>query len=180
MEQSRKDQLDDIYRKHAKSLYYYLTRLSGSTTAAEDLVQETFYKATVSLSFYEEEEIKSWLFKVARHAYLDKWRKQQRWKWVPFIESVHGYETMLSPYEQPDNYIVNRESLDEMNSLYAMLPESYRTILILREEEALSYEELASVLEINMNQVKVNLHRARKRLHELAQQTYAKERDERG
>ncbi|WP_261178584.1 sigma factor [Anaerobacillus sp. CMMVII] len=64
MKRSRKDKLDEIYREHAKSLYYYLYRLSGSSHIAEDLVQETFYKATISLSFYQDYEVEAGCLKL--------------------------------------------------------------------------------------------------------------------
>ena len=123
MDNNKKEKLEEIYLKHAKSLYYYLYRLSGSSTTAEDLVQETFYKATISLAFYQDYEVKSWLFKVARHAYLDEWRKRKRWEWVPFIEAIHKRSDMLSPYEQPENYVTSKESEDEMLHLMIQLNE---------------------------------------------------------
>ncbi|OIJ15262.1 RNA polymerase [Anaerobacillus arseniciselenatis] len=168
MDKNKKEKLDEIYRKHAKSLYYFLYRLSGSSTTAEDLVQETFYKATISLSFYEDYEVRSWLFKVARHAYLDEWRKRKRWEWVPFIDAIHKQSDLLSPYEQPEDYVTAKESEDDMIQLMKKLNETYRTIIYLREDEQLSYQEIAAVLDMNENQVKVTLHRARNRLHEFA------------
>ncbi|MCW3491651.1 sigma-70 family RNA polymerase sigma factor [Dethiobacter alkaliphilus] len=173
-----KDKLEDVYRKHAKSLYNYLLRLSGSSFVAEDLLQETFCKATISLSFYQEIEIQSWLYKVARHAYLDEWRKRKRWQWVPFREALYRNSEMISPYEDPENYVITKENEDNIAKLYSVLPEAYRTILYLREEDGLSYVELASVLEMNENQVKVTLHRARKRRIELAKRYLHKERNE--
>ena len=176
MDNQRKAKLEDVYRKHSKSLYHYLLRLTGSPSVAEDLVQETFYKATLSLTFYQDQEVRSWLFKVARHTYLDAWRKRKRWEWVPFIEIIHNHEDMTSPYEQPEDYLVSKESGEDFTRLFKQLTETYRTILYLRDEEGLSYKELSEALEMNENQVKVTLHRARKRLHQLASRHHEKER----
>ncbi|MBB5172015.1 sigma-70 family RNA polymerase sigma factor [Texcoconibacillus texcoconensis] len=178
MKNTRKQQIEDIYKQHAKSLYQYLYQLSGSSTTGEDLVQETFYKATISLSFYHDHEIRSWLFKVARHAYLDEWRKRKRWDWVPFIETIHKGRDMLSPYEEPEGYVTSLESETELTGLLKQLKETYRTILHLREKEGLTYKEIATILEMNENQVKVTLHRARNRLHVLAKRQHIHERDE--
>lgn len=178
MDNKRKEKLDDIYRRHAKALYYYLYRLSGSSTTAEDLVQETFYKATISMSFYKDYQVRSWLFKVTRHTYLDEWRKRKRWEWVPFIETIHKRSDMLSPYEQPEDFVTNKESESDLIQLLKQLNEMYRTILYLRENEGLSYQEIAEVLDMNENQVKVTLHRARNRLQELAKKQRSYERNE--
>lgn len=174
MDNERKEKLHDVYQRHAKMLYLYLLNLTGSPTVAEDLVQETFYKATLSLAFYHDQEVKSWLFKVARHTYLDQWRKRKRWEWVPFIEVLYKGEEMLSPFEQPEDYVISKESEKDLLNLNKQLPETYRTILYLREDEGLSYKELSEALEMNENQVKVTLHRARQRLHQLANKSHRK------
>jgi RNA polymerase sigma factor (SigM family) len=161
----RNEKLDDIYRHYAEALYYYLLRLSGSPSLAEELVQETFYRATVSLTFYKHEEVKPWLYKVARNTYLDEWRKRQRWKWVPFFEK----DEMTSPYGVPEVNVVNKENSEELNELLNLLPENYRTIIYLREMADFSYEEIRDAMELTESGVKVTLHRARKKLQQLSE-----------
>lgn len=164
MSKKRNEKLDDIYRRYAEVLYYYLVRLSGSPSLAEELVQETFYRATLSLTFYQEEEVRPWLYKVARNAYLDEWRKRQRWKWVPFFER----DDMISPYGSPESEIIEQENRLEVTELLELLPENYRTILYLREFAEFSYEEIQVSMDMTESQVKVNLHRARKKLKQLS------------
>ncbi|RFB17278.1 sigma-70 family RNA polymerase sigma factor [Bacillus sp. HNG] len=165
MSKERNEKLDDIYRRYAEPLFYYLLRMSGSSTLAEELVQETFFRATVSLSFYKYEDVKPWLFKVARNTYLDEWRKRQRWKWVPFYDKGD----MKSPYGIPEDEMVSKENLDELTDLLDLLPENYRTIIYLREFAEFSYEEIQEAMEMTESQVKVTLHRARKRLQTLVE-----------
>lgn len=168
MKKDRKDELETIYLIFAKPLYFYLLKLTGSAIKAEELVQETFYRATLSLDLYEDEQVKSWLFKVARHAYMDEWRKRQRWKWVPFYDYLANTPDFESPYGVPEEELVVREIAKDVNDIMKMLPESYRSILYLREYEQFSYEELSETLELSLNQVKVNLHRARQRFKQLS------------
>jgi RNA polymerase sigma-70 factor (ECF subfamily) len=165
LDEKRYNKLEDIYRKYAGGLYYYLLRLSGSPTLAEELVQETFYRATVSLSLFKHQEVKPWLFKIARNTYIDEWRKRQRWKWVPFFEK----EEMISPYGIPEAEIVKKESKQELENLLDLLPENYRTILYFREYEDFTYQEIQEAMELTESQVKVTLFRARKKLKELAE-----------
>ncbi|MFS0862986.1 sigma-70 family RNA polymerase sigma factor [Fredinandcohnia sp. 179-A 10B2 NHS] len=163
MSKERNEKLDDIYRRYAESLYYYLLRMSGSPNLAEELVQETFYRATVSLAFYKYEDVKPWLFRVARNTYLDEWRKRQRWKWVPFYEKGE----MVSPYGVPEDVMVEKETSTELADILDLLPENYRTILYLREMAEFTYEEIEQAMELTDSQVKVTLHRARKKLQAL-------------
>ena len=156
--------LEDIYRKYAEGLYYYLLQLSGSSGVAEELVQETFYRATISLSKYKQQEVKAWLFKIARNVYIDEWRKRQRWKWVPFIER----EEMKSPYGIPEEEIIIKENQQELKELMGLLPENYRTILYFREYEGFSYADIQEAMDITEAQVKVLLYRARKKLKQLS------------
>ena len=164
---NEKIKLDDIYRKYSKQLYYFLLQLSGSPYTAEDLVQETFLKATISLQFYKEEQVKAWLFKVARHAYLDLWRKNKRWDWIPFSDRIIQKKEMYSPYGLPEDEAITQELQKDMQKAFAYLPENYRTIIYMREVEGLTYEELAEVMDLNINQVKIILFRARQRLKDL-------------
>lgn len=169
MDFGRRNELEQLYKKYTKPLYYFLLKLSGSHQLAEDLTQETFVRATVSLSFYEQEDVKAWLFKVARNAYLDEWRRRQRRKWVPFADYLFGADEIVSPYGLPEDEAIKAEVAEDLQQLMAYLPEQYRTILYLREIEQFSYGEIQEALELSENQVKVTLHRARKRLSQLAE-----------
>lgn len=170
MPRRRNNTLDDLYRRYAKQLYFYLLKMSGQQELAEDLVQETFYRATVTLSVKEITDARAWLFKVARHAYLDEWRKRQRWQWLPFIEEILPKNELVSPDGLPEKQLAEQETAADLETLMAFLPENYRTILYLREYEQFTYLELQETLELTDSQVKVTLHRARRRLKQLAEQ----------
>ena len=100
--QNKRNQLRNLYKQYARPLYFYLLKLSGSKQLAEDLTQETFVRATISLHTYENEEARAWLFKVARNAYLDEWRKQQRWRTIPILSAFTTKKEMISPYGIPE------------------------------------------------------------------------------
>lgn len=162
--------LEDLYSRYARPLYFYLLKLSGSSQLAEDLTQETFVRATISLHTYDGEDARAWLFQVARNAYLDEWRKQSRRKVVPILSFFSSKEEMLSPYGIPEDDLLQREQKRELEDLLQFLPEQYRSILYLREYENFSYQEIMQALQLSEDQVKVTLHRARKRLASLAKQ----------
>lgn len=165
----KNQQLENLFRLYAKPLYYYLWKMSGSHHAAEDLTQETFVRATIALDTYDGEEARAWLFKVARNIYIDEWRKRKRRKTIPLIKLFYADDEMISPYGLPEEEILSKELTGDLKELLSFLPEHYRAILYLREVEQFSYEEIQVTLELTENQVKVNLHRARKKLAEIAE-----------
>ncbi|MEK3890275.1 sigma-70 family RNA polymerase sigma factor [Bacillus sp. FSL K6-3431] len=169
MNKKRNDDLETIYVAFAEPLYFYLLKLTGSHIMAEELVQETFYRATLSLELYENSQVKSWLFKVARHTYMDEWRKRQRWKWVPFYDYLSNSTDFESPYGVPEEALAEKEMKIEIVDIMKLLPENYRTLIYLREYEQFSYEEISETMDISLNQVKVSLHRARQRFKRLAE-----------
>lgn len=165
---NQKPQLEDLYKRYAKPLFYYLLKLCGSKQLAEDLTQETFVRATINLHKYEGGEARAWLFKVARNAYIDEWRKQKRKQSFLKLALFIAKEEMISPYGIPEDSLLNQELNQQLEDLFNYLPEQYRSILYLREVEQFSYKEIMDTLKMTEEQVKVTLHRARKRLASLA------------
>ncbi|MEH7255276.1 sigma-70 family RNA polymerase sigma factor [Neobacillus niacini] len=167
--QNQRHQLENLYKQYARPLYFYLLKLCGSTQLAEDLTQEAFVRATVYLHTYEEEEARAWLFKVARNAYLDEWRKQQRLRTIPLLSIFSSKKEMISPYGLPEESLLTQERNQQLDELLKYLPEQYRSIIYLREYELFSYKEISDALQLTKDQVKITLHRARKRLASLAE-----------
>ncbi|MFC5604561.1 sigma-70 family RNA polymerase sigma factor [Sporosarcina koreensis] len=162
-------QLESLYKQYARPLYHYLLKLCGSKQLAEDLTQEAFVRATIFLHTYDEEEARAWLFKVGRNAYLDEWRKRQRRLSFPFISAISSKKEMISPYGIPEESLLTQERNQQLEELLKYLPEQYRSIIYLREYEEFSYKEISDTLQLTTDQVKITLHRARKRLASLAE-----------
>ena len=115
--------LDALYRKHAKMLYFYLYNMCGSEALAEDLVQETFLRATIALHTYESEHAKAWLLRVARNIYLDEWRKQQRRRNNPIYQRWLKPKDMISPYGVLEEEYTNKEQMYLIQNILVALPE---------------------------------------------------------
>lgn len=166
----KNQQLEELFKLYSKPLYYFLWKLSGSSHLAEDLTQETFVRATISLHTYQGEQARAWLFKVARNIYIDEWRKRKRRESIPLVNRFKPAEEMISPYGLPEDTALAQEQRDDLNMLFDYLPEHYRTILYLREAAEFSYSEIATAMDLSVDQVKVMLHRSRKKLETIAQQ----------
>lgn len=166
--QNKRKQLENLYKQYTRPLYFYLLKLSGSKQLAEDLTQETFVRAIIYMHTYEDEEARAWLFKVARNAYLDEWRKQQRRRTIPLFAALLSKKEMISPYGIPEESLLTQEQNEQLEDYLDYLPEHYRSIIYLREYEQFSYKEISESLQLTQDQVKVTLYRARKRLADLA------------
>lgn len=152
--------LEEVYQRYRGPVQQYLYRLCGSADLSEELAQETFIKAcTGLLSFRGDCSVATWLFRIARNAYLDSLRR-------PNPARIDTDELLAIPdsgsYGNPAQRYAASEERDLIALALAQLPEKQRTILLLRDAEELAYAEIADVLEISMAAVKINLFRARK------------------
>ncbi len=125
---------------------------------AEDVLQNVFEK-----SFEKEQELKShpnlsgWLVKSLKNEVLMHFRKSNR------LESLEGLEEIQLEESVSED---SKDSVTKVMSLLKGLPLKQQEVFQLREVEGLSYDEIAGHLEISLEQVKINLHRARKSIRE--------------
>jgi RNA polymerase sigma-70 factor, ECF subfamily len=146
---------EQIYRRYARDLYRFALYLSGDQAHAEDLVSETFVRCWASPEPIREATVKSYLFTIARNLYI---RERTR----------HSRHTELSPH-LPDSGSIQqslegRERLGYALQAFQQLPEADRSALLMRANDQLSYEQIASALGLSLTAVKVKIHRARQKL----------------
>jgi len=126
---------------------------------AEDATQEAFIKLWNNRDKIDPERIKPWLMKVTRNGCLDRLRRRR--DNVEFDE-VH----MAGNSSGPMQGAATTETAVWLKRAIAGLKEPYRSLVVLRDVNQHSYEEVAGMLELNLGQVKTYLHRARKQLRE--------------
>lgn len=154
--------IEKIYKLYINDVYRYLYSLSRSHHVAEDLVQETFYRAYLYLEDYENQNVKSWLFKVAYHTFVDYIRKEKR---VSFVgESL--LET-LQASDSTEEYVVAKNSYEKLIGFIHTLPIMEAQCILLCDVHQLTYEEGASVLDIKLNTYRSHVFRGRKKLQKL-------------
>ena len=151
-------ELDQAYREHVNDLYRYLYSLSKDHFIAEDLVQEAFYRAYLHLEDYEISNIRAWLFKVAYHAFIDFQRKNKR---LVIQEQLEERDSLK---ETPEKRLLEKESFQLLLNDIHSLKEQERHVLLLCDLHQLTYNEAAGILEMNINTLKSNLHRGRKKV----------------
>jgi len=138
-------------------------RLCGDTQLAEDAAQETFIRAWVRLpEFQSRAPFSHWLYRIAVNTALDTLREKPQ-------ESLDddGYTGQIAgKTPDPEAALIEREQADTVQNAVKALPEAARTVLVLREYGGLSYDEIASTLDIPTGTVMSRLNYARTRLRE--------------
>lgn len=144
-------------------LFRFAFRLLGSSEEAKDVVQEVFIKVWSGRDQMEQiQNMEAWCMRITRNLSLDKLRSRQRKSTDTMEEAADVRHEGLTPLEATEI----SESMVRINQLIAALPEKQRQVIHLRDVEGYSYNEICEILELDMNQVKVNLFRARNAVRE--------------
>lgn len=170
-------QVDDALLDHLDALYGYALVLTHSRTEAEDLVQETCLRAIrASAQLQPQSHLKSWLFTILRNLFLNQIRKGRTRSEVIQIDAEETSEAAWQDERADDPYarLVKQVERKQVQAALASLPDVYREVLVLREFEGLSYQEMAQVLECPAGTVMSRLGRARERLKSALEQLTTK------
>jgi RNA polymerase sigma factor (sigma-70 family) len=155
---------ETIVDRYQGRLLGFCRQMLGSTEDAEDVLQEVFVNAYRAMLADEREiNLRPWLYRIARNRCLNQLRKpsadaQESMDMVPEVEAAGTAEK-----------VHNREEFRQIISDVNKLPETQRSALLLREMDALSYEEIAGAMETTVPSVKSLLVRARISLAEASQ-----------
>jgi len=150
--------------EHSALLAFLRRRLRDEDTA-EDLLQETFVRAIRSGQVERAEELRPYLFTIAQNLLADHWRRHFRV--VPRRAEVDadGLERVADERsESPEEEAARRGIVRRVSEATAALPDRYRRAFRLAAIEQRSYREIAELTGWSLDQVRVNVHRARRRL----------------
>lgn len=153
-------ELIDRYERKILAFIYHMLKSANLEMLAEDLCQETFYKAFRSLQTFREVEasFSTWLYTIARNTVLSELRKQRAGS-VSLEES--GYVPHAPQESTPEQSVLRNEKVMLVRDAINNLPEKQRSALILREYDQLDYQEIANILGQTVSAVKSLLFRAR-------------------
>lgn len=160
---------EDLVTEHEKGVYAIAQRMTGNAEDAADMTQETFIKAYNSLSsFRGDSKFSVWLYRIATNVCLDFLRSRSRKPTVSLsVEDDDGEETQMDIADEsqsPEQLLERGLTRDAVRRGLKSLSPEYRQILLLREIQGLSYEEIAEALALEVGTVKSRIFRARKRL----------------
>jgi RNA polymerase sigma-70 factor (ECF subfamily) len=146
---------EELYSKQFDCVYRYALALTGRHSLAEEITQEAFTRLLNNGSYIKRiERPAAWLMRVARNLAMESFRDQARDRLRP--------EGMIPM--NPEQLFFTNEIQQRVLSAVRLLSETQRDFLSLREYGGLSYEEIADVMGTSIDQVKVQLFRARRNL----------------
>ena len=171
-----------IHDTYAPRIRHYLEKLAGSEEA-DDLTQETFARVSRSLkNFRGQSSLWTWLYKIATNAAIDRNRKN---KLTPHdiglnvVEEMADKNIWTGEIVALENHVIRKEMNSCIRDVVFKLPETYRTVIVLSEFEGLKNEDIAIILGLKLEAVKIRLHRARLKLKEELSKQCILYRDER-
>lgn len=144
-------------------LFRFAFRLLGNSDEAKDVVQDVFIKLWNGRDqLTEVENMEAWCMRITRNLSLDHIRIRQRRSTDSISQGLEIHQDGLTPHEKTEM----QENMQQIDQMIAALPEKQRQVIHLRDIEGYSYNEICQILELDMNQVKVNLFRARSAVRE--------------
>ncbi|HIE50637.1 MAG TPA: sigma-70 family RNA polymerase sigma factor [Armatimonadetes bacterium] len=168
---------DALVRRYQRPIYNLAYRLTSDPEEANDLAQEIFLRVYERLhTFQPEAAFRPWLYRVATNWCLNA-LKRRRPPTVS-LETGGGIEGEERPLELPDlvedpaRLAERRELQERVQQAILTLPPKYRIVMLLRYAQGLSYEEIATALEMPLGTVKIHLHRAKAHLKERLRDLY--------
>lgn len=151
------DQLEQLYRDHSDRVYRYIFLLVRHKETAEDLTQETFYKAYKNLnSFNHQSSVSTWLLKIARNDTYDHFRRK---KIIQFF-SFENDDDFASDKSTPEDIAEQKEQASQLHNALDLLKRDYREVLLLRKVNECSIKETAYILGWTEAKVKTKMARA--------------------
>lgn len=157
--------LDELFSSKMTIIYKYLIKIGCSHNDAEDIVQDTLFKALIHLEAIDSAKIASWLFKVALNRYYDLCRKNKKQPLASLeIESI--LNNMPAADYLPENHILDNEKREQVSRVLNNLSPIYKNLLVLTYVVGLSYRETAEVLDIKEHTVKTYICRAKQKFRD--------------
>ena len=169
---------EELVRRHMHRVYSIAYRVVSHKEEAEDIAQEVFVKVFHGLKKFEQQSsFSSWLYRIATNSALDALDKTKRHsKNVAPLTSRNNMKKEeeddalnlpASSVEGPEEKVIQRELRDCINRVLRKLDREQARLLVMRDFEDLSYDEIARVLQLGLSAVKMRIHRSRLAFQEM-------------
>ena len=151
-------------------IFRLVLQVIHSREDAEDIVQESFVKAYLSLNTFKgQSSFYTWLYRIAYNMAIDYQRRSSRRGGAPVeLDEVHQTVTPADPgnIDGPQDMLVRKEQAARISKVMGELSEDHRVVITLREIDGLSYDEIAEVTGVSKGTVMSRLHYARKKMQD--------------
>lgn len=151
-----------LYTQYFRGVYRFVLSLCANADLAEEITQETFFKAMSNLKdFRGQSELQTWLCRIAKNQYIDHCRKQK---------NILGMKPeLVSPsamQDDPENAVCRNESLAHIHRYLHQMSEPYREVFMLRVFAELSHAQIASLFSKSEAWARTTFYRAKVQLQE--------------
>ena len=148
--------IEYLYKKYFKDIYLYVKAISKSDDIAEEITQETFFKALKSIhGFRGDCDIRIWLTQIAKNTYLTYCEKNNR------IADIEPDTSIPDGYISIEEDIIRREDAKSANEILAHMEEPYQKVFRLRFFSELSFRDIGNLYGKTESWARVTYHRAR-------------------
>ncbi len=167
---------EQLVQRHMNRVYTIVYRVVNNKEEAEDITQEVFVKVFNGLrKFDQKSAFSTWLYRIATNSALDAFDKIKKHSKNTSTVSTHADEEeavevltlQASPLPGPEENVVQSELRECIHRVLKNLDLDHRRVLLLRDFEDLSYDEIADVLQAKLSAVKMRIHRARLAIQEI-------------
>ncbi|UCD63970.1 MAG: RNA polymerase sigma factor [Candidatus Zixiibacteriota bacterium] len=183
---TRDSDFNRIFSEHHKPVYNYVLRMVKEQSVAEELTQDVFVKIYGALAdFRGDSEISTWIYRIATNACLDYFRSRPHKKSekTDLLSSEDLLKSTLPEDRQEvpaaEEELISAEMSSCVRGYIDDLPEEYRAVILLHDLQGFTNQEIAGITGATLENVKIRLHRARRKMKEVFSCKCSFYRDER-
>lgn len=149
-----------LYHKYKDPIFSYIYHLSGNRTISEEICQDVFFKVYLNINKFEgRSSFKTWLFKIAKNTCIDFFRRNS--KEILTYEADQWNENLVDKSNCPEDCLMNKETNYIIKETLRLMGEKYKTFVVLRDFQNLSYQEISEITDTNLSTVKISIYRGR-------------------
>ncbi|MGS4346744.1 RNA polymerase sigma factor [Myroides odoratus] len=157
-----------LLNQYWSEVYYFILKQTGNETDAEDITIETFSKAFSSITSYNSQfAFNTWLLTIAKNTHIDLIRKRKDIHFVDITDEEQQYINIVDDSDTIEEELIREQNLEIFKNYIRLLKPHYQEVIELRFFQELSYNEIASILNEPLNNVKIKIMRAKKLLAEI-------------
>lgn len=152
------EEIKELYELYSKGIYSYLFYLTKDQQQAEELMQETFYQACLSIHrFNQESKVSTWLYQIAKHLF---YKSVQKKKSILPIDSTSHHPDQ----DTPERKLIEKENDKELMEAVHLLEAPYQQVVLLRIFHEMSFKEIGEELGKSENWARVTFYRSKQQL----------------
>ena len=164
--------LETLIGPYLDTTYRLCLRMMGDEQDAADMAQEALVRAWRALGSYKgQSRFSTWLYRVTCNVCLDELRKRKKERKQSLQEMQEAGVELVDPGQTPEMAVEREQTKRELSEAIGQLSQEHRAALVLRDVHGLPYEEIAEILDVNLNTVKSRISRARAALRAILSET---------